>query len=99
MNKEKQDIIDKINSRIGFLIIIAIIISAYIGITNTYPANIINQWQAKQMNGKYYFYLPILLILLAQMFPLFILRSLMIYNHNKKYKDKKDMQLPYFGRL
>jgi hypothetical protein len=99
MDKEKQDAIDKINSRIGFLLIIGLIISAYIGITNSYPANIINLWQAKQMNGKYFLYLPILLLFLIEMIPLFILRSLMIFIHNKKYSTQKDKQLPYIGKL
>ncbi|MDX1958320.1 MAG: hypothetical protein SFU98_07090 [Leptospiraceae bacterium] len=99
MNFEKQDAKERINSRSGILVIIAIAIAAYIGITNSPPANIINAWQAKINDGKYFVYLPILLIILVEMIPIFIIRSFMIFNHNKKFKDQKEMQLPYFSKL
>lgn len=99
MNKEKQDFIEKLNGRFGLFAILIFIGAAYIGITQSGPAKVINIWQAKMMNGQYYILLSTFLVALFFLIPLFIARTLVIYLHNKKYASQPEMQIPYFKKL
>ncbi len=99
MNKEKQAIVEKINSRFGLAAIGIFIIAAFFGITNTEPAKMINLWQAKYLQGVYFKYFSIFVIALVSFIPMILVRVFVIYTHNKKYANQPEMQLPYFKKL
>ena len=99
MNKEKQNVIEKLNGRFGLFAILIFIGAAYIGITGSGPAKAINIWQAKMMNGQYFVLLSTFLIALLFFIPLILARTLVIYLQNKKYATQPEMQIPYFKKL